>query len=106
MNVFQLKKRTWWSKQSAALEHLGCWFVGTGPKTGSIAGGCPKGQVPTVFGSTQVELLWTSMHQHTMNAGKLLQNSFLLGSNSLANHGGLLDWFTSRLLVDRYPSKN
>jgi hypothetical protein len=50
--------------------------------------------------------LWTSMHQHTMNAGKLLQNSFLLGSNSLANHGGLLDWFTSRLLVDRYPSKN
>jgi hypothetical protein len=36
----------------------------------------------------QVGLLWTSMHQHTMKAGKLLQNSFLLGSNSLANHGG------------------
>jgi hypothetical protein len=44
------------SKQSAAPEHLG-WFVGTGPKNGSIAGGCPKGQVPTVFGSPQVGLL-------------------------------------------------
>jgi hypothetical protein len=49
------------SKQCAAPEHLGCWFVGTGPKTGSIAGGCPKGQVPTVFGSPPS---WAIVNQH------------------------------------------
>jgi hypothetical protein len=62
-------------------------IFGTGPKTGSIAG-CPKVRFLKFLAAPQVGLLWTNMHQHNMKAGKWLQNSFLLGSNSLTNHGG------------------
>ncbi len=89
MIIFQLKENMVKQASNVLLQNIlvvGLWELDQ--KLGALQVVAQKVRFLQFLAVPQVGLLWTSMHQHTMKAGKLLQNSFLLGSNSLANHGG------------------